>query len=273
MGLLIGCDPELFLKKNGTLISAHGVIKGTKKHPFPVNLGAVQVDGMAVEFNTRPASNVNEFTHTISEVLRQLRGMLPNDIETIPDIIVEFDLTYLENQPPEAKRLGCSPDFDAYKGCQNPLPKEHPSMRTASGHLHIGWTEGQEPLDDDHFASCCSLIRQLDYYLGVPSIIVDNSHKRREMYGKAGSFRPKSYGVEYRVLSSFWVNSVKYQRNIYNYTVKAFNSLLDGFDAHKEFGSTRLNAERIINENDVTNAICVIKELNLDIQNEKERLF
>ena len=43
----IGADPELFLKKNGKFHSAYGTIPGTKRKPYPVPGGAVQIDGMA----------------------------------------------------------------------------------------------------------------------------------------------------------------------------------------------------------------------------------
>lgn len=39
-------------------------------------------------------------------------------------------------------------------------------------------------------------------YLGIPSITKDTDKRRRSLYGKAGCFRLKPYGLEYRVLSS-----------------------------------------------------------------------
>ena len=51
MNILIGADPELFVKKDGVVVSGHDLIQGTKADPFPVQDGAVQVDGMALEFN------------------------------------------------------------------------------------------------------------------------------------------------------------------------------------------------------------------------------
>ena len=51
----VGADPEIFLgDADGGLVSAYGLIKGDKEHPFPVTNGAVQVDGMAAEFNIDP---------------------------------------------------------------------------------------------------------------------------------------------------------------------------------------------------------------------------
>ena len=56
--ILIGCDPEVFVKQNGVFRSAHGLIRGDKKNPQKIRSGAVQVDGMALEFNIDPARTI-----------------------------------------------------------------------------------------------------------------------------------------------------------------------------------------------------------------------
>ena len=265
IALKFGADPEKFVKKDGKFISAYGLIPGTKANPYNVNFGAVQVDGMALEFNIEPANSFDDFSHNITEVLLQLRAMLPPNLEVVDDAVAEFDCAYIAAQPDEARLLGCESDFNAYTGEENPPPIDHPFMRTAAGHIHIGWTEGQPYLDESHFNPCCKFARQLDYFQGAPSIIYDKSHKRRELYGKAGAFRPKSYGLEYRVLSNYWVESIEHKKRVYNNTIIAFSSLVyDKFDAHKEFGETELNAEKIINNNDIKAARLLVKELNLD---------
>ena len=55
--ILVGCDPEVFVKQNGVFKSAFGLIKGDKKNPQKIRNGAVQVDGMALEFNIDPAAS------------------------------------------------------------------------------------------------------------------------------------------------------------------------------------------------------------------------
>ncbi len=47
----------------------------------------------------------------------------------------------------------------------------------------------------------------MDAVLGIPAILLDDGLLRKQLYGKAGAFRPKEYGVEYRSLSNFWVFS------------------------------------------------------------------
>ncbi len=76
LALTIGCDPEAFLKQAGRFVSAHGLIPGTKAMPHHVDNGAVQVDGMAVEFNINPASDATQFVTHINSVMAQLQAML-----------------------------------------------------------------------------------------------------------------------------------------------------------------------------------------------------
>lgn len=61
MKLLVGADPELFVSDNGKLVSCHGLLPGTKAEPHRVERGAVQVDGMAAEFNIDPAGDEETF--------------------------------------------------------------------------------------------------------------------------------------------------------------------------------------------------------------------
>lgn len=230
MNILIGADPELFLTDKEGAKSAYGVIPGNKKAPHIVTDGAVQVDGMALEFNIEPADSKEKFIYNINSVLSTLREMVPNTFEMsiIPTAL--FDPEYLRQQPKEALALGCDPDYNAYTQKLNPNPKAPKGHRSAGGHIHIGWTMDENPLDTSHFLSCCQLVKQLDYYLGIPSIIFDRDHIRRQTYGQGGAFRPKHYGVEYRVLSNFWLKDERLIDFVYTMTKRAFDNLIDGLE-------------------------------------------
>ena len=115
-----------------------------------------------------------------------------------------FGKEYIDAQPKEAKELGCNPDFNAYTGEENPKPDEGLPFRTGAGHIHVGWTEDTD--DPVHDSMCHMLVKELDAVLGLPSLLLDPDSERREMYGKAGAHRVKTYGVEYRVLSNFWLS-------------------------------------------------------------------
>lgn len=228
MTVLIGADPEVFLFKNGNVVSAHDLIPGTKKEPFKVECGALQVDGTAAEFNIDPAATEDEFVHNINEVMRQLQTFVPDlEIRAVPT--VTFPADYFKALPEESKELGCDPDFNAHKdGAENPRPDNLTTMRSGGGHVHLGFTEGADPRDRDHINRCITLIKHLDAFLGLPSLEWDRDVNRRRLYGKGGAFRPKSYGVEYRTLSNVWVSSEDLMRLVFRNSQRAVESLMAG---------------------------------------------
>src|SRR6187402_1390312 len=119
--ILVGCDPEFFVKKAGVFESAHGLIKGDKKNPQRVNRGAVQVDGMAFEFNIDPAASEDEFCININTVLAEMRLLVPtHEFAMVP--VATFTPEYMKTQPKEALELGCDPDYNAWSGDPNPRP-------------------------------------------------------------------------------------------------------------------------------------------------------
>lgn len=205
--ILVGCDPEVFVKQKGTFLSAFGLIKGDKANPFPVDKGAVQVDGMALEFNISPASTQQEFLLNVQSVYDTLKAMVPDyDVVAVP--VADFTPAYMKAQPAEALELGCDPDFSGWTMSVNQKPNGNRPFRTASGHVHIGWTNNQEIYPgSEHYDQCGAVAREMDFYLGLPSLAYDKDVRRRELYGNPACFRPKSYGVEYRTLSNAWLNS------------------------------------------------------------------
>lgn len=233
MDILIGADPEIFVKKDGNLVSAHNLIPGTKAKPYKVDKGAVQVDGMALEFNINPASSEDEFVANINTVMGCLKGMVP-DHEFCIEPTAHFGKELIESQPEEARVLGCEPDYNAYTGMENPRPDAEFPFRTASGHVHIGWTKDMDPHDPEHFEACRMVTKQLDVMLGVPSLLWDRDKERRKLYGNFGAFRPKSYGCEYRVLSNLWLSNEMLTRFVYLNAHWAIDRLLKGRRYYEE---------------------------------------
>ena len=231
-GFLFGCDPELFVKDDkGRYVSAAGLIPGTKDEPHKVEDGAVQVDGMAAEFNIDPVSDFASWNRKIDSVMKQLAAMLPKGytLDAVPSVVFDADL--FESAPDDAKVLGCNPDFNAWTGEINPPPAdpENPYLRTASGHIHFGWTEGAEMDDLQHILNCRDLVKQLDWYLGGWSTRIDTDPTRRRLYGRAGACRFKPYGVEYRVLSNFWITTRDRRLAVWNRMQQAINDMRQGF--------------------------------------------
>ena len=55
----------------------------------------------------------------------------------------------------------------------------------------------------------------------LPSLRESNDRKRRELYGKAGAFRLKEYGVEHRVLDNYWIFSQGMRERVFNRYIQA----------------------------------------------------
>lgn len=245
MDILVGADPELFVMNNKeALVNAHGMVKGTKRDPQPVEFGAVQVDGMALEFNIVPARNKEEFLHNIQAVRNTLQEMIGvNDYSLIEAPSVRFPRHIMESATREALELGCEPDFNAWMmGDVNPSPNPNTNLRTGAGHVHIGWTEGMERDFIPHQMDCIDLVKQLDCSLGIHSILWDDDGERRKLYGNAGAYRVKPYGVEYRVLSNSWLRDPKLIEHVYDITLKATNDFFNGVRYAKD-----IDGEHIIN--------------------------
>jgi hypothetical protein len=65
-------------------------------------------------------------------------------------------------------------------------------------HVHIGTT------DDINEEDVFNLMKTMDLFLGVPSVLIDQDKQRRQLYGKAGECRMRVIGdavvMEYRTL-------------------------------------------------------------------------
>lgn len=262
MDILIGTDPEVFVKKAGKLVSAFNLIVGDKAAPQPVQDGAVQVDGMALEFNTNPASTAEEFGHNVQSVLAQLAAMVPEH-EIVIEPVAHFGAEYIAEQPAIARELGCDPDFNAWSGDENKKPEAETPFRTAAGHVHVGYSDGLDIDDEYNLGIMRRVARQLDFYLGLPSLLFDSDVERRSMYGQAGAFRPKPYGLEYRTLSNAWLKSDEAIAWVFNASNKAVRDLLEGVDLEEKYG----DIQDIINNSDVEAAKAIIEAEGLEVPN------
>lgn len=234
-GITFGCDPELFIfdMNTGEYISPDNFIPGTKAEPYKVPGGAVQQDGMAAEFNIDPVDNFTDFNKNIKKVLNSLKLFVPPSCTLVAKPTAVFSEKVWGETSETSKELGCSPDFNAWTGKVNPPPDpskaSSPRLRTASGHLHVGWTDEANMSDPSHVKNCLDLVKQMDWFLGPWSVTQDGDTVRRELYGKAGACRFKPYGVEYRVLSNFWVTNLEGRKQVWNRMNAAIWSMANKF--------------------------------------------
>lgn len=211
----LGCDPEIFLldgQQGGKLIASCDKIGGSKDAPLQITglaRGfAVQEDNVALEFCIPPATTSAEFVQSVTTALNAIEHCYVQPIGLTYAFGVSshlFDPDQLTTE--KALQFGCDPDFNIYTGYENPKPSAGDSLgadgyrlRTAGGHVHFGW---ENPTDEQRIA----VIRAADIVLGTASVFLDGDSRRALLYGKAGAFRPKAYGAEYRTLSNFWLGN------------------------------------------------------------------
>jgi hypothetical protein len=218
-----GADPELFLRdsKTNLPVTSIGLIGGSKDFPRQLGNGyALQEDNVAVEFNIPPASTKDQFHASIAYVLAYLKQELePQDLVLDISPTMEFDPKQLDN--PQAQTLGCDPDYNAWTNEINPKPVAPPTLRSSGGHLHIGY-------DNPTLELSREIVKVHDLFVSVPSILYDDDMKRRAIYGKAGACRYKSYGVECRTFSNFWLKSEELTKWLYEQSEKAIDFINEG---------------------------------------------
>ena len=95
-------------------------------------------------------------------------------------------------------------------------------------------------------------------YLGVPSVLKDDDTKRRSLYGKAGCFRLTPYGLEYRVLSSYFLSNKITLSWVWNGICKA----IEAYNEDYALADTEL-VQRAINESDKELAEKLVKKYKL----------
>ena len=103
------------------------------------------------------------------------------------------------------------------------------------GHIHISY--GNNNIVDSLF-----IAKLFDYFLGLPSLFLDEDTERRQMYGKAGAIRLKEWGFEYRVLSNFWLQSEELTNWVWEQIQLVFKFANDNPDFNFEDAKDVVNA-------------------------------
>ncbi|MDX1314405.1 MAG: hypothetical protein R3356_02785, partial [Eudoraea sp.] len=183
-GITLGCDPELMLidRDTGNLISAQAFLNIKK-------WGPVGYDGVLLEF--RPAPSVDEavVVENIYNLLAQTRPFL-NKCKVYPNVMLAGVSSFRGNA---AVALNARTN----------TPLVHSGMNLTAGfHLHYGLPKEILGYQKNFVAQ--QVVKALDYYVGVPSIIPEGDYDnfRRTVqgieYGKPGMFRLDHRTLEYR---------------------------------------------------------------------------
>lgn len=254
-----GADPEVFVGDTTGVRSIIDKIGGSKLFPRELPIGegyAVQEDNVAMEFNIPAAGSKQAFNLSIKTTLDFLGEMIQDmhGLQIVKDSAVSFPDAELQDE--RAHVFGCEPDFNAWTLDRNPRPDAtDKNLRSCGGHVHVG-----AKLDKKQKYE---LIRWMDLYLGVPSVLMDRGELRKQLYGKAGAYRDKKYGVEYRTLSNFWIFDERLTSWVYDQTARALEAVQAGGSAAAE-QALILDA---IDNNNKNSAMELIARHNLEVIN------
>jgi hypothetical protein len=207
----LGADPEFFFKnKKGEVVGSELVIP--KK--WICEDGKLIRDGVAAEINPGAAQcrenlwrNVVDCMNTAKEFART------KECEIVFDTTVTLTQEQFDSLSPFSKQFGCVPSSNAYG--VNPIPEgaQDQLQRSAGGHIHIGYknhTESHNVVAQD--TDINTIVKVLDIIAGNTCVLFDQykgSTERRKTYGRAGEYREKYYGLEYRTLSNFWLRDYR----------------------------------------------------------------
>ena len=257
--ITIGADPELFIinEKTNKVVSSIGMIPGEKGNPYvgedmPEGFG-LETDNILAEFNIPPVTNKSAFINNIEYMKGYINRFVKNinsDLGILCSASEIVDEDQLKSK--QAQRFGCDPDYNAYTEEVNPKPEgAKTNIRSCGFHIHIGYA-------NNNIDTSLKLVKYLDLYLGVPSVLKDKDKRRRSLYGKAGCFRLTSYGVEYRVLSSKLMEDISSLEFVWNQVIKAISAYNDCRDLSDSF-----DVIDAINNSNTELAMHLINEYNL----------
>jgi len=102
------------------------------------------------------------------------------------------------------RRFGCNPTENAHEKTFRRVTGLRERFRAAGGHIHIGVSDSRITSDIP------KAVALMDIVVGNTCVLIDrdpDNARRRLNYGRAGEYRVKTYGIEYRVPSNFWLRS------------------------------------------------------------------
>lgn len=230
MSFTFGTDPEfMVVDQNGKFRSAIRFIEGDRENRINQDEYSFYYDNVLAECAVKPAESKEEAVENIREALSRYQTILnPHGVRLSTTAAHKFDDEELDTgklvKSPlgelvrEGRFAGCKEEKCAYrletidpKTIQQSILSQN--LRTAGGHVHLGTELGKS------YIPCVSLVRMLDLFVGLPSVVIDRTETsllRRSLYGSAGRYRQPMWGCEYRTLGNFWLSSPKLVELIYD---------------------------------------------------------
>lgn len=128
--ITIGSDPEVFIERNGKIVSGIDMIPGSKHEPHPITDKGhcIQTDNIAFEYNIPPCKTEEEFIeniHFVKDYLETIAIANGCDLSIKASDLIDKE----ELKHPQAKVFGCEPDLNPYTRSLNTPPKNNTNLR------------------------------------------------------------------------------------------------------------------------------------------------
>jgi hypothetical protein len=188
-----GSDPELFVvSKEQEVIPSTAVITSSD---------VVKPDGFQIELNPLTSTCRQSASSYIYSALFDARAMalkMGYDLSFKVGHIISDEVWSKVDL--KMKRFGCNPTLNVHEKNFKRVTGLREKFRAGGGHIHLGFTFNR--------ADAPKIVTMMDILAGNTFVLIDrdpDNIRRRINYGRAGEYRLKSYGIEYRVLSNFWM--------------------------------------------------------------------
>lgn len=257
--ILLGSDCEWFLQDKNTkeIISAEGIVKGTKDCPFyfdPENdFFATSLDNVLAEGNIPPAKTAYQFYKNLEKLNKYINANIPANLQTLAIPSARLDEKWLATD--NAKTFGCQPSINCWTNTKVFVEPTGDNLRSAGLHIHAGY-------DNPNVEANLLGGKAMDLFLGIPSILIEPDNERRVVgYGAAGNIRHQRHGFEYRSLSSYFASSRKLIQWCFKNTMEAIKFVNEG-KSHliADMGDV---IQDIINNNKKQQALEIINQFNI----------
>lgn len=220
--ITIGSDPEFFIKnkKTGKFVPSSYITSAVKDDPqHIVDEFYIHKDNLTVEGNIPPAKTKEEFVANMKFIKEYINTLAEiKDCELVSDNVGEFSKRYINSE--DGNEFGCNSFLNGWDSSRAKVNNIKSNNRFAGFHIHYGFKVS--PCITHRTYTTIS--RAFDIFLTYPSRLIYETPERDDKYGKYGSYRTTSYGMECRSLGGFFTQD-KYLEWIWDQSVKMFNWL------------------------------------------------
>lgn len=251
----LGGDPEIFILKDDKIVDS-SILEGKDLDGY----NKIVRDGYQGEIQVLPEecreTLASRYAQAIGRLYRSGLDFRLGHGEWIP----EEEFASLDDS---CKSFGCKPSLNIYGNKKVDVDAKFYMFRPLGGHIHLELPASIR----NSKGKIKQLVRLLDIMVGSVCVAVDqndndNAVERRKNYGRAGEYRIKPYGLEYRTLSNFWLADnvllsmvyglARQAITIIEHSPKVTESILSAFGGE---------VEQCINSNDKTLSLANFERL------------